>query len=72
MGDLTDTNRKAMNDFLEAFWLSGGGLFVLAADPVSPINGQVWLTASGTSPSRTIALKVRDQGVTQEIIAITV
>ena len=42
------------------------------AEPVSPQDGDMWVARSGTSPSRTIALKVRDGGTTHILFEITV
>ncbi len=49
-----------------------GAVQFLLTDPVSPVNGQVWFTASGTTPTRSIKLKIRDLGITQTILEITV
>jgi hypothetical protein len=40
--------------------------------PAALANGDVWVEASGTTPDRTLALKVRDGGVTYTIAAIMV
>ncbi len=69
--DMTDSVRREFLEFLQALFY-GGGIVALSADPADPENGRIWIVASGTSPSRTIALKIRDQGVTQEIISIVV
>lgn len=45
---------------------------VLAADPSTPADGESWVTASGTSPTRTIEFKVQDAGVAQVLASITV
>lgn len=47
-------------------------LFGTMAAPASPSNGEVWVEASGTSPSRVLALKVRDGGTTYTLLSITV
>jgi hypothetical protein len=44
----------------------------LSADPGSPSNGDVWVRASGTTPTRTLELRIRDGGVTYTIASITV
>lgn len=49
-----------------------GAVQFLLTDPVSPVNGQLWVTASGSSPTRSIKLKLRDLGVTVTIIEIFV
>lgn len=41
-------------------------------EPSSPVDGMLWLSRSGTSPSRVIALKVQDGGVTYTLFEITV
>jgi len=41
------------------------------ADPVSPVDKQVWVVVSGTSPVRVAAIKIRDAGVTYTIASIT-
>ena len=40
--------------------------------PASLSNGDWWVEASGTTPTRVIALKCRDGGVTQTIASITI
>jgi hypothetical protein len=44
---------------------------VLSADPGSPADGTWWVVGSGTSPTRTIALRVREGGVTYTLASIT-
>ena len=39
--------------------------------PDSPDDGDVWVEASGDSPTRTIALKVQDAGTTWTLASIT-
>lgn len=43
----------------------------LSADPVSPADGDYWVTVSGVSPARVAALKARDSGITRTIASIT-
>jgi hypothetical protein len=42
-----------------------------SADPSSPVDGQVWVTISGVTPTRVAALKIYDGGVTRTIASIT-
>lgn len=48
------------------------GVSALAADPGSPVDGDVWIRASGVSPARDLELRIRDGGVSYTIAAITV
>lgn len=41
------------------------------ADPVSPVQNQVWVLITGTSPTRVASIKIRDAGVTHVIASIT-
>jgi hypothetical protein len=52
-------------------WNEDHVIMALAADPGSPVEGQIWVVASGTSPSRVIALKMYDDGATRTIASIT-
>lgn len=45
--------------------------FGLMVAPSAPIDGDCWAEAAGTSPSRTIAWKCRDNGVTRLIASAT-
>ena len=47
-------------------------LTALSADPASPTDGDVWVRATGTTPTRTLELRIRDGGVTHTIAGITV
>lgn len=49
-----------------------GILPVLSADPGAPTNGTAWLLATGTTPTRALALRIRDGGVTYTIAEITI
>ena len=40
--------------------------------PSSPADGNWWVEASGTSPSRLLALKVKDGGVVYTIASVTI
>lgn len=44
----------------------------LSADPGSPTNGDVWVRASGTTPTRLLELRIRDGGVSYTIAGITI
>lgn len=44
---------------------------VLSADPASPVDGQWWMVATGTTPTRTVAIKFREGGVTYTFHSIT-
>lgn len=70
MGDYPDYLRKNMDKFLDEFALAGiyGAAGVIrSADPSSPVNGTFWFVLTGTSPNRTLSLRIRDAGVTQDI-----
>lgn len=42
-----------------------------SADPGSPVQGQVWVVLSGTSPTRVAALKIYDGGLIKTIASVT-
>jgi len=50
---------------------STGGGVLLTADPGSPANDTWWVVRTGTSPTMTVALKVRISGATYTIAGIT-
>jgi hypothetical protein len=52
-------------------WNEDHVIMALSSDPGSPVEGQIWVVASGTSPSRVIALKMYDDGATRTIASIT-
>ena len=45
--------------------------FGVMTTPMDPDDGDVWVEAEGTSPTRTIAVKVQDQGITRTLASIT-
>ncbi len=58
----------------EPRWVAAGsvsGLQVLIADPIAPVDDTAWIVKSGTSPSQTISLKCRIDGVTVTIASVT-
>lgn len=58
----------------------GGNLFAgtatsltaLSADPASPADGEVWVRRSGTTPTRSLELRIRDGGTSYTMASITV
>jgi hypothetical protein len=52
-------------------WNAAHKVLVLSADPVSPVQGQVWILLTGTSPTRVASLKFRDGGVTYTLVSVT-
>jgi hypothetical protein len=52
-------------------WNAAHTFLAETTDPVSPVDRQVWVVVSGTSPTRTTAIKIRDAGVTYTIASIT-
>lgn len=45
---------------------------MLTADPASPADRTFWGLATGTTPTRTLAIRCRDGGVTYTIASITI
>lgn len=52
-------------------WNADHTILALAADPGAPVDGQVWIVVSGTTPTRIAALKIYDGGTTRTIASIT-
>lgn len=73
--DLTANQLSAVLDtatdpFLRTSAYTASSLRTVSSDPASPADGDVWVRATGTSPTRTISLRVRDNGVTYTIAEI--
>jgi hypothetical protein len=66
VSDLADTSVVRPSD-----WNALHVLFALAADPVSPVEGQIWCVASGTSPTAVVAWKIYRDGATRTFASST-
>jgi hypothetical protein len=58
----------------EPIWAAAGSvstLQILSSDPIPAVDGTVWVSAIGTSPSQVIALKARIDGATVVIASVT-
>lgn len=41
-----------------------------SSPPATPVNGQAWITRSGTAPARAIKLNVQDGGSTRVVAEV--
>lgn len=48
------------------------GIVFPLTEPSSPADGTFWISATGTTPSRVISVKVRDLGITYTLLSVTV
>ncbi len=73
-GTLVETRNRTGNGWsctyeIGAIPVRGSGFQVWT--PSTLVDGQVWVEVEGTSPSRTITLKVRDNGSTVTLFTAT-
>ncbi len=52
-------------------WNDPHVILALTADPGAPVEGQIWVVVSGTTPTRVAALKIYDGATTRTIASIT-
>jgi len=73
-GVLVETRRRTGDGWectYEAGEVPARGSGFQTGAPIVPVDGQVWIEVEGTSPSRTITLKVRDNGSTVTLFTAT-